>query len=232
MNRTSGRGWPVRLPGQVVAMLAAVLLVAGAAHGWRSISRAQEPDAAITAGAGAAGEEPATTVVPEDLPAPDCTVPATPTPAQTEGPYYKAGSPERSSLLEPGMAGTRLVITGYVLDTDCRPIAGAKLDFWQADDAGRYDNSGYTLRGHVFTDANGRYAIETIVPGLYPGRTRHIHVKVQAPGKPALTTQLYLPDEPGNARDGIFRPGLVMQVQANPDGNGLLATFTFVLNAG
>jgi protocatechuate 3,4-dioxygenase beta subunit len=151
------------------------------------------------------------------------------TPAQTEGPYFKASSPERTSLVEPGMAGTRLVITGRVLTPDGQPVAGALLDFWQADDAGSYDNSGYGLRGHQYTDANGNYTVETIVPGLYPGRTRHIHVKVQAPNGPVLTTQLYFPDEARNASDGIFNPALVLPVQDT--GTGATATFDFVVNA-
>jgi protocatechuate 3,4-dioxygenase beta subunit len=153
-----------------------------------------------------------------------------PTPAQTEGPYYTPNTPERASLLEPGMAGTRLVVSGQVLSTTCQPIARALLDFWQADDAGKYDNSGYTLRGHQFADDQGRFALETIVPGLYPGRTRHIHVKVQAPNQPVLTTQLYFPDEPGNIRDGIFLPELVMDVQ--DDGDSKAGSFDFVLNLG
>src|SRR5215210_7521587 len=110
-----------------------------------------------------------------------CT-PGTMTPSQTEGPYYKAGAPERTSLLEPGMAGTPLTITGYVMTPDCQPVASAWLDFWQADGNGAYDNRGYTLRGHQYTDADGRFVLQTVVPGEYPGRTGHIHVKVQAPG--------------------------------------------------
>ena len=149
------------------------------------------------------------------------------TPAQTEGPYYTPNSPERTSLLEPGMAGTRLLVTGSVLTTDCRPVARALLDFWQADDTGVYDNVGYTLRGHQFADDQGRYTLETIVPGRYPGRTRHIHVKVQAPNQPILTTQLYFPNEPGNDTDRLFRPELLMDVQDAVDGKA--ATFTFVL---
>ena len=151
------------------------------------------------------------------------------TPAQTEGPYFTPNSPERASLLEPGVTGTKLVITGYVLTRDCRPIARALLDFWQADDGGQYDNQGYRLRGHLFTDQDGFYRLETIVPGLYPGRTRHIHVKVQAPNRPILTTQLYFPDEARNRTDGIFQPDLVMAVQDSPDGKA--ATFTFVRDA-
>lgn len=151
-----------------------------------------------------------------------------PTPAQTEGPYYTPNTPERTSLLEPGIAGTNMVVTGYVLSTDCRPVAQALVDFWHCDDAGGYDNVGYRLRGHQFTDEQGRYYLETIMPGLYPGRTRHIHVKVQAPHQPVLTTQMYFPDEPDNARDGIFRPELLMDVQDVADGKA--AMFNFVLD--
>jgi protocatechuate 3,4-dioxygenase beta subunit len=125
------------------------------------------------------------------------------------------------------MTGTRLVITGQVLTTACTPIANALLDFWQADNDGNYDNAGYRLRGHQFTDANGRFSLETIVPGLYPGRTRHIHVKVQRPNGAILTTQLYFPGEARNASDGIYSAELLMNVS---DGaNGRDATFNFVL---
>jgi protocatechuate 3,4-dioxygenase beta subunit len=151
-----------------------------------------------------------------------------PTPAQTEGPYYTPNTPERTSFLEPGMPGTKMVVTGYVLSTGCRPVAQALVDFWHCDDAGVYDNVGYRLRGHQFTDDQGRYYLETITPGLYPGRTRHIHVKVQAPNQPVLTTQLYFPDEPDNARDGIFHPELLMDVQTVADGQA--ASFNFVLD--
>lgn len=159
--------------------------------------------------------------------------------AQTEGPYYTPNTPERASLLEPGMAGRKLVVTGYVYSADCQPVDKALLDFWHADAAGVYDNVGYTLRGHQFTDADGRYELTTIVPGLYTGRTRHIHVKVQAPNQPVLTTQLYFPDEPANATDGIYNPVLEMDIQPpaedakEDDGEaGQLGFFTFVVNEG
>lgn len=146
---------------------------------------------------------------------------------QTEGPFFTPSSPERSSLLEPGLVGTALTVSGAVLAPDCRPIAGALLDFWQADDGGVYDNEGFRLRGHQFADDRGRWRLETIVPGLYPGRTRHIHVKAQAPDQAVLTTQLYFPDEPANAADGIFDPALLMAV-TDRDGERV-ATFDFVL---
>ena len=151
-----------------------------------------------------------------------------PTPAQTEGPFFTPRSPARTSLLETGMQGMKLTVTGMVLTRSCRPVAGALVDFWQADDAGQYDNSGYRLRGHQFTDAQGRYRLHTIVPGLYPGRTRHIHVKVQAPAKPILTTQLYFPGEPRNARDGIFHSALLMKMATSRDTRA--GVFNFVLD--
>jgi protocatechuate 3,4-dioxygenase beta subunit len=152
-----------------------------------------------------------------------------PTPRQTEGPYFKPQSPERSYLLETGMSGTKLLLTGQVLNTNCKPVVKALLDWWHCDGDGNYDNSGYTWRGHQFTDAQGNFTLETIVPGLYTGRTRHIHVKVQAPGQPILTTQLYFPDEPQNRRDGIFHRALVMKTKLQE--NKMTAGFTFVLPA-
>lgn len=159
-------------------------------------------------------------------PTPACP-PGSPTIAQTEGPFYTRNTPQRANLVEPGMGGTRMTLSGFVLTTDCRPVAGALLDFWQADDRGQYDNSGFRLRGHQFADAQGRYALETIQPALYTGRTRHIHVKVQAPGRSVLTTQLYFPNEPGNASDGIFNRALVMDIRQA--GGGLAGAFNFVL---
>jgi protocatechuate 3,4-dioxygenase beta subunit len=153
-----------------------------------------------------------------------------PTPRQTEGPYFTPDSPERTSLLEDGMPGERIALAGFVLDRRCRPVAGALLDLWHCDAAGRYDNDGYRLRGHQFSDAEGRFVFETIVPGKYPGRTRHYHVKVQAPGRSILTTQLYFPGEPGNDSDGIFDPTLLLDIPLGRGPN--LARYDFVLDLG
>jgi protocatechuate 3,4-dioxygenase beta subunit len=152
--------------------------------------------------------------------------------AETEGPYFKSNSPERTSLLDDTSQGTVLTISGQVQAPDGTPIANALLDFWQADPSGQYDNSGYTLRGHQYTDANGNYTLTTVVPGLYPGRTRHIHVKVQAPNGPVFTTQLFFPGEARNSTDGIFDPSLVLNTQTNADGASESANFNFVVNAG
>jgi hypothetical protein len=150
-----------------------------------------------------------------------------PTPAQTEGPYFKASSPARRTLVEPGLAGTPLTISGRVVTPACAPLAGVLLDFWQADHDGQYDNAGFRLRGHQFTDAEGRFSLTTIVPGLYPGRTRHVHVKAQAPNNPVLTTQLYFPDEPRNRRDPLYTPALLLDLR--DAGGGKAGAFTFVL---
>ena len=130
--------------------------------------------------------------------------------AQTEGPYFTPGSPRRRRLRRAGTTGSRLVVSGLVVDTACKPIRHALLDFWQADGEGRYDNQGYDLRGHQFTGKEGRYELDTVLPGLYPGRTRHIHVKVQRPGGQVLTTQLYFPGVAENASDGIYSEDLEM----------------------
>jgi protocatechuate 3,4-dioxygenase beta subunit len=147
--------------------------------------------------------------------------------SQTEGPFFKPSSPLRTTLIEPGITGTKLVLTGYVLTTDCKPVVRALLDFWQANDQGAYDNSGFKLRGHLFTDDTGRYTLETIMPGLYPGRTRHIHVRVQAPNQPILTTQLYFPGEPRNSSDSIFHRALVISMQ--DVSSGKTGSFNFAL---
>jgi protocatechuate 3,4-dioxygenase beta subunit len=176
-------------------------------------STRQSPEAAAEAGS-----------VPVTPPCDDGDEPIEP---QTEGPYYTPDTPRRSNLVTAGVRGTALLLTGDVVDTRCRPVRGALLDFWQADAAGRYDNEGYRLRGHQFADGRGRFALRTIVPGLYPGRTRHIHVKVQRPHGRILTTQLYFPGEPRNRTDGIFDASLLMDVRSA--GAGRRAQFRFVL---
>jgi protocatechuate 3,4-dioxygenase beta subunit len=118
------------------------------------------------------------------------------TPSGIEGPYFKRNSPERTNLRTSGVTGVLLSLTGFVYTERCAPVSHALLDFWQADDKGAYDNTGvtYKLRGHQYTNAQGAFVLETVVPKDYPGRTPHIHVKVQAANGPILTTQLYFPD--------------------------------------
>jgi protocatechuate 3,4-dioxygenase beta subunit len=143
-----------------------------------------------------------------------------PTAAQTEGPYFAPNSPERWQFLEPGMTGTPIILTGIVLTQRCVPIAGAMVELWHADDAGEYDNEGNRLRGHQFTNEAGVYRFLTIVPGLYPGRTRHFHLKFQAPNRSVLTTQFYFPDEPTNEHDRLFNPELLLKISRSSDVTG------------
>jgi protocatechuate 3,4-dioxygenase beta subunit len=108
-----------------------------------------------------------------------------------------------------------------------RPVKGALIDFWHADGAGDYDLKGFKCRGHQFTDADGRYSLETVVPGLYPGRTRHYHVRIQAAHGPVLTTQLFFPNEARNAEDSLFRRDLLLTM--HDSGTAKVAAFDFVI---
>ena len=156
-------------------------------------------------------------------PTPECK-PGRATPAQTEGPFYSPRTPMKANF-RADANGAPIVLEGQVLAPDCRPLAGAWLDFWHADSEGRYDNTGFRLRGHQVADTQGRYKLETILPALYPGRARHIHVKVRAKeGGRILTTQTYFADDPGNARDGLYRPELVAKR------SGETLRFDFVLD--
>jgi len=170
---------------------------------------------------------PATTSVTTLSPTPACVDNAEATRAQTEGPFYEPDSPEKSSFVGDVSGGEKIVLTGAVLTTSCQPVGRALLDVWHADPDGEYDNEGFRLRGHFFTDDQGAYRLETVVPGNYTGRTKHFHVKVRPPGGRVLTTQLYFPGEPRNEDDSIFHPELLMDVRDGADGKD--ATFTFVV---
>jgi protocatechuate 3,4-dioxygenase beta subunit len=152
------------------------------------------------------------------------------TPRQTAGPFYKPQSPRRNSLIDAGMEGNTLALTGRVLSTTCEPVAGAVLDFWHCDAGGNYDNRGFRFRGHQFTDAQGMFSLETLIPGIYPGRTRHMHVIAQAPDSQPLVTQLYFPGEKENDDDWIFDPVLMMHIETA--GAQRNARFDFVLDLG
>lgn len=151
------------------------------------------------------------------------------TPRQTAGPFFTPDSPEKTSLVVPGDPGMRLDLSGRVLTADCKPVSGALLDFWHADDSGRYDLKGYRYRGHLFTQDDGSFRLQTIRPGRYSGRTRHIHVRVQARNGSILTTQLYFPKEAGNGEDFLFRPELLMRTETA--GGAMNAGFDFVIEA-
>jgi protocatechuate 3,4-dioxygenase beta subunit len=161
-------------------------------------------------------------------PTPECHDGDAATLRQTEGPFFKPSSPERTELIEAGMAGQPIELIGLVLTRSCMPVPDAIVDLWQADDRGDYDNSGFRLRAHQRADSEGRYRFRTIVPGAYQGRTRHFHVKVAPPGGRLLTTQLYFPGEPKNRKDGLFRRELLIRAAKNQ--GSLAGRFDFVLD--
>jgi protocatechuate 3,4-dioxygenase beta subunit len=171
---------------------------------------------------------PVAVVTQERAPTPSCHDGDEPTARQTEGPFFKPKSPERGDLRQPGAQGRHVELSGFVLTRSCRPASGAVVDLWHADEKGEYDNTGFRYRGHVITGPDGAFRFRTILPAVYSGRTRHYHVKVQAPGSRLLTTQLYFPDEPANVRDGLFQRELLMRVAEA--GDGLAGQFDFILN--
>ncbi|MBO9671340.1 MAG: hypothetical protein J7485_12565 [Sphingobium sp.] len=152
---------------------------------------------------------------------------------QTEGPYLKPNTPARRNIREAVTRGSLLIVTGRVLDSQCRPISGALIDFWQTGDTGGYDTRGFQYRGHQLTDVDGRYELLTIRPVQYSEggvfRTPHIHAKLQGAGTGMLNTQLYFPDaEATNRIDRIFDPSLLVSLEGSRDGASL-AHFDFVL---
>ncbi|MDB6032837.1 MAG: Catechol 1,2-dioxygenase 1 [Verrucomicrobiales bacterium] len=151
-----------------------------------------------------------------------------------QGPFYKVGAPVRSVLLEKGMAGTPLTVRGRVFNTHGRALKGALLDVWQADYKGSYDNTGFLLRGKLYTDDKGRYTLRSIKPLYYgePGdmRPAHIHVKASFEKSPILTTELYFKGDPWIHRDAGVRPSLIMSPRRESE--GLVAEFDFTIKAG
>ncbi|MEZ4371108.1 MAG: hypothetical protein R3B07_09795 [Polyangiaceae bacterium] len=139
-----------------------------------------------------------------------------------EGPFYKAGapmSPGAIANLRSGVTGDLLQVFGVVYAADCiTPLAGAVVDVWQADSVGVYDNTGFTLRARMRTEACGRYLFDTILPGNYDTRPRHIHYKVSHPDGTSLTTQLYFEGEQFNDTDPYVRASLIKPLdRAAPD---------------
>ena len=151
-----------------------------------------------------------------------------------QGPYYKEGAPVKEGKEFVGeMKGERLVISGKVMSfLDCHAVNGAILDFWQADSKGKYDNTGFNLRGKVISDENGNYTLDTILPGSYSEgnitRPAHIHVKAwipENPGNPSLVSQLYFEGDPN--MDIFVKEPLIMKIV---DKNGTkFANFDFIL---
>jgi len=137
-----------------------------------------------------------------------------PTSSDALGPFFEAGAPDRSSVAAADEPGDRLLFAGVLADLGCAPLAGMRIDLWQADASGHYHDAGadFRLRGHVITGADGSFAFDTIVPGNYElasgPRPAHLHLRVSDPaGVSRLVTQLYFTGDPhlGDA-DGCQPP--------------------------
>lgn len=173
------------------------------------------------------------------------------------GPYYLPDAKRLPAVCTLPMRndekGIPLTLTGQVRDVAGKPIAGAELDMWQADDDGYY--SGFApdlpegnLRGVIVTDEEGHFAISTIRPspyqiptdgptgklikaaGWHPWRPAHLHLIVRAPGYRPITTQLYF--QGGNWLDSdvaqATKPELILNPQPQQDGR-LRAEYDFML---
>lgn len=107
----------------------------------------------------------------------------TPTPQDEIGPFYRPNAPVRTTI------GKGYILQGVVRDAStCRPISGARIEFWQAGPGGVYDDS---LRATVYSDPKGRYRLETAFPQPYARRPPHIHILVDQRGYAGLITQHY-----------------------------------------
>ena len=144
------------------------------------------------------------------------------TAGMVEGPFYPDKLPldtDNDLLLindsiNPGV-GEVTYLSGRVMGKSGKPIRNAFVEIWQCDVGGAYLHSGSSNKtktdsnfqgyGRFLTDSKGEYSFRTIKPVPYTGRTPHIHVKVLINNRERLTTQFYLADHPGNARDWLYR---------------------------
>lgn len=146
------------------------------------------------------------------------------TPRTIEGPLYVAGAPETTGFarMDDGSEDDKaevLILHGQVRDVNGTPLAGAKVEIWHANTLGNYSyfdksQSDYNLRRTVLTDAEGRYAVRSIVPvgyacppggstegildaiGRHGNRPAHIHFFVSADDHRHLTTQINIDGDP------------------------------------
>jgi protocatechuate 3,4-dioxygenase beta subunit len=144
------------------------------------------------------------------------------TPRTTEGPFYPDKLPLDSDndLLINGdsktqAAGDITQLTGKVLDINGKPVKDAVVEIWQVDNKGVYlhtADSGRKQRdtnfqgyGKTTTTDKGEYRFRTVKPVPYPGRTPHIHFRVNIGKKEVLTTQVFVYGHEQNKNDMVLR---------------------------
>jgi len=154
------------------------------------------------------------------------------------GPYYKANAPNRSDLRPAGAPGQVLLISGVVLASDCvTQLADAGFEVWQADANAKYDMATYKFRAALKTDACGRYAFTTVMPGHYLNgsqyRPSHIHIRVKHPQGKTLVTQIYFQGDPYNAIDPFFKSSLMIALTPDTVGGQAVkkGAFNVILGA-
>jgi protocatechuate 3,4-dioxygenase beta subunit len=139
------------------------------------------------------------------------------TPDDALGPFYVPGQPAQADLC-PRNVAPGMLVTGRVRSfPDCRPVAGALVEVWHADEYGVYTRSVQAvhndfdcrLRASLRSGEDGRYSFRSIAPGDYHGRPRHIHFRVTASGYRELVTQLYFPPQEGVDPRLLARPAQV-----------------------
>ena len=163
------------------------------------------------------------------------------TPSTLAGPFYRADAPQLelgADLCRNGQ-GAPLLVAGTVTRSDGTPIAGAEVEVWHANAAGRYENQDpdnqpeHNLRGRFLADGQGRFHFRTIRPagyalpddgpvgqlarrlGLSLDRPAHLHFAVTAPGCRPLVTAIFDGSDPAIDRDALFavKPGLVGDIR-------------------
>ncbi len=147
------------------------------------------------------------------------------TPPQSAGPFYPPPADRFADTdwdlvniagRVRAAGGEVMHLSGRVLGSDDQPVTAALIEIWQCDANGRYLHSGdvsatrlrdpdFQGYGVTRTDAQGRYRFRTILPVEYPGRTPHIHARIQRAGGSDLITQIYLDGHPLNQGDFLFR---------------------------
>ena len=124
------------------------------------------------------------------------------------GPYYRPNSPVRNNLVIKGEQGTVIELSGIIKHDDCKtPYKNAKVELWHCDNKAQYDNTSdeFRFRGTTFSDDNGNYSFNTIVPVPYGSgndmRPAHFHLMITAEGYQPLVTQLYFAGDKNIAKD-------------------------------
>jgi protocatechuate 3,4-dioxygenase beta subunit len=125
-----------------------------------------------------------------------------PTPTDAFGPFGRGTPPQRAKI------GSGHVLTGVILSSiDCRPLARARVELWQANRNGDYTRAS---SASVLTDRNGRFRFEGPHPPSYSGGPPHIHLRIFARGHEPLLTRYIVRR---GARRGsvrlVLRPALV-----------------------